>query len=83
LLAGVYYPVEVLPDWLQAISRLLPATYSTAALRRVMLGSGSFSTGMQDLLALVGFALLLLPVGLVALRIAVRWAKIDGSLAQY
>ena len=83
LLAGVYYPIEVLPNWLRSFSRLLPATYSFDALRRTMLQGASLADVGQDLLALGGFTLVLLPIGLVALRYAVRWAKMDGSLSQY
>jgi len=28
LLGGVYFPITVLPDWMQLLSRLLPATYA-------------------------------------------------------
>lgn len=83
LLAGVYYPVEVLPNWLQGFSRLLPATYSFDALRRTMLQSASLTDVGQNLLALAVFTVVLLPIGLVAFRYAVRWAKIDGSLSQF
>jgi len=83
LLAGVYYPIEVLPKWLQTLSQLLPATYSFDALRRTMLRSASLSDVSGDLLALAAFALVLLPIGLLAFRYAVRWAKTDGSLSQY
>jgi len=83
LLAGVYYPVEVLPGWLRTFSRLLPASYSLDALRRTMLQSASLGQVGHDLLALVAFAAALLPIGLVAFRYAVRWAKIDGSLSQF
>jgi len=83
LLAGVYYPVEVLPDWLRSFSHLLPATYSFDALRRTMLQGASLADVGQDLLALGEFTLVLLPIGLIALRYAVRWAKMDGSLSQY
>ncbi len=79
----VYYPIEVLPQWLQTLSRLLPATYSLDALRRTMLRSASLSDVGGDLLALAAFALVLLPIGLLAFRYAVRWAKSDGSLSEY
>jgi len=83
LLSGLYYPVEVLPGWLRAFSRLLPATYSLDALRRTMLQSASLQDVRLDVLALLGFTALLLPIGLVAFRHAVRWAKADGSLSQF
>jgi len=83
LLAGVYYPIDVLPRWLQPFSRLLPATYSFDALRRTMLQSASLAELQTDLLALVGFIVVLLPLGLFAFRYAVQWAKTDGSLSQF
>lgn len=83
LLAGVYYPIEVLPTWMQWFSRLLPATYSFDALRRIMLQGASITDVGMDVLALAGFSAVLLPLGLVAFGYATRWAKIDGSLSQY
>ncbi|MCK4349945.1 MAG: ABC transporter ATP-binding protein/permease, partial [Candidatus Krumholzibacteria bacterium] len=38
---GVFFPIEMLPSWLQAISRLLPITYALSALRKTMItGAG-------------------------------------------
>lgn len=83
LLAGLYFPIEALPGWLRSLSYLLPATYAFDALRRTMLPETSLVEVGQDLLALAGFSLVLLPLGLFAFRYAVRWAKMDGSLVQY
>jgi ABC-2 type transport system permease protein len=83
LLAGVYYPIQVLPEWLRFFSNLIPSTYSLNALRRALLQSSTLFDVRSDLLALSAFSLVLLPIGLIAFRYAVRWAKIDGSLSQY
>jgi len=83
LLAGVYFPVEVLPRWLHMFGQFLPATYSFDALRRTMLQSASLTDVGHDLLALAAFTVVLLPIGVVAFRRAVRWAKADGSLSQF
>jgi ABC-2 type transport system permease protein len=83
LLSGVYYPIDVLPNWVRSFSHLLPATYSFEALRRTMLQGASLTEVGRDLLALLGFTVVLLPIGLVTFRYAMRWAKIDGSLSQY
>jgi len=83
LLAGVYYPIEVLPVWLRWGARLIPATYALDALRLALLDGASVAAIGPDLLALAGLTLVLLPAGLVAFRLAVRWAKMDGSLSQY
>ena len=83
LLAGLYFPIEVLPIWLRSFSYLLPATYSFDALRRTLLQETSLVEVWQTLLVLAGFSAVLLPLGLITLHYAVRWAKMDGSLAQY
>ena len=59
LLSGILWPIERLPDVLQAIAHVLPLTYAVEGLREVMLkGSDLSSTVVQtDLLVLGGIAL--------------------------
>lgn len=83
LLGGIYYPVEILPRWLQFFSALLPVTYSLRGMRRALLQGGGFPVLKMDLAALVGFSVVLLPLSLAAFRYAVRRAKRDGSLTHY
>jgi ABC-2 type transport system permease protein len=83
LLGGIYYPVEILPRWLQFFSALLPVTYSLRGMRRALLQGGGFPVLKMDLAALVGFSGVLLPLSLAAFRYAVRRAKRDGSLTHY
>jgi len=83
LLGGVYYPVEVLPHWLQKAARLFPLTYSLDAARRALLVGEPLTALAPQVLALVAFAALLLPLSLLAFRCAVRQAKRDGSLTQF
>ncbi len=83
LLSGVYYPIEILPAWLQPLSRLIPVTYSLQAMRRALLQGATFGELAPDLLVLTLFALVILPVALLSFRYAVRYAKIEGSLSHY
>jgi ABC-2 type transport system permease protein len=59
LLSGILWPIERLPDVLQAIAHILPLTYAVEGLREVMLkGSDLSSTVVQtDLPVLAGIAL--------------------------
>jgi ABC-2 type transport system permease protein len=83
LLAGVYYPIEVLPTWLRWLGRFFPLTYALQAMRRALLNGATILDLWREALALVAFAALLLPVSLWAFRRALRIAKRDGSLMQY
>ncbi len=44
--AGVFYPLSMLPDWMQFIGRLLPVSYVFDGLRRIVSGSGVPATSL-------------------------------------
>lgn len=83
LLAGVYYPVTVLPDWLEPLSRFLPLTYSLDAMRLAVLKGSSIAEVRLDILALLGFSVVLTPLAFFVFQKALKWAKMEGSLIQY
>lgn len=83
LLAGVYYPISVLPDWLEPLSRVLPLTYALDAMRLATLQGYSLYELRVDILALLGFTVVLTPVAFLAFRQALKRAKMEGSLIQY
>ena len=45
-LAGVFFPVDSVPTWMQVLSKLNPATYGVDAIRQVFLGSGPAGAGL-------------------------------------
>jgi ABC-2 type transport system permease protein len=83
LLAGVYYPISVLPAWLEPLSRFLPLTYALDGMRLALLRGYSLYQIRLDLLVLLAFTLVLTPLALFIFRQALRRAKMEGSLAQY
>ncbi len=83
LVGGVYYPIEVLPEWLQTISYLVPITYALRVMRYSLLVGSSAADIATDLAILLGFCLVLFPLSLFIFRRAVDIARRDGSLAQY
>ena len=83
LLGGLYYPVSVLPDWLQRFSYLLPVTYALEGMRMAVLQGHSVSDLLPNILALTIFSVIMLPLSILIFRYAVRKAKKDGSLTQY
>ncbi|MEJ2304341.1 MAG: ABC transporter permease, partial [Anaerolineales bacterium] len=82
-LGGIYYPVTILPGWLQFFSYLLPVTYALRAMRLALLQGASTATILSDILVLAVFSAILMPASLLAFRFAVRRARVDGSLSQY
>jgi ABC-2 type transport system permease protein len=83
LLSGVFYPVTVLPNWLEPLSRFLPLTYALDAMRLTMLKGYSLYEVRYDLLVLVAFTVVLTPLAFLVFRKALKRAKIEGSLVQY
>ncbi len=83
LLGGVYFPVTVLPDWMQTFSYLLPITYSLEGMRMALLQGYSLIELMPDIKPLVVFSIIMLPISILNFEKAVKWAKADGTLTQY
>jgi ABC-2 type transport system permease protein len=83
LLAGVYYPISVLPNWLEVLSRFIPLTYALDAMRLAMLKGSSLFDVRFDILVLLGFTVVLTPLAFLAFRKALKRAKMEGSLIQY
>src|SRR5881628_945517 len=72
LVGGVFYPPEDMPAWLGGWSRLLPITYALRALRRALLRGVGLSELWPEVRALLIFVAVLLPLGVLAFRFAVR-----------
>lgn len=83
LLSGVYYPIEVLPGWLQAVSAVLPTTYALRALRAALINGASLYDVRLELAILVAFTVVSVPLGLWAFQAGFDRARREGSLAQY
>lgn len=80
LLAGVVYPVEVLPPWLQKAAQLLPATHALRGLRAAALQGVGVSALWPTLLALCIFGMALWPLAALALALARRHVERTGTL---
>jgi ABC-2 type transport system permease protein len=83
LLGGVYYPLSMLPDWLRPLSVLFPITHSLEGMRMALLAGAGPSEVLTQLLVLLGFALVSLPVGALCFRWALRKVRRDGTLSGY
>ena len=83
LLAGVLYPVAVLPDWVQSVSSLIPLTYGLEAIRMVLLQGATVADISMELIILAFFTVALLGSGLLAVNYSLRLARRDGTLIHY
>jgi len=77
---GVFYPITVLPAWMQVVSRALPPSYVFGSMRSVLAGHG-YSGG--ELLAGFGLALLDIVLASWVFTRVYRNAVRTGLLARY
>jgi ABC-2 type transport system permease protein len=83
VVSGTLFPISELPGWLQAVSHLSPLTYALEALRSATLADQPPTSFVTDLLVLVGFAVVLLPVSAFILEHSFRVAQRRGTLSTF
>jgi ABC-2 type transport system permease protein len=54
-LSGIFFPLEVMPEWLRGVATVMPLTYLGDALRQTMVGGTPFAPLGVDALVLVGW----------------------------
>jgi ABC-2 type transport system permease protein len=83
LLAGVFYPVSVLPGWMQKAAVFVPLTPALDGMRFAVLRGSGLDELIPQLTALLIFAAVAVPLSALTFAWAVRRAKRDGSLTHY
>jgi ABC-2 type transport system permease protein len=80
VVSGVYYPVSVLPEWMQALAKISPATYALDGARAAIL-EGTPLTGLWgDIWPLLVIGVVSVPLGLWVFRRGEVYAKKHGKL---
>ena len=80
LVSGVYYPVEVLPEWMQTLSKLSPATYVLDGVRATLLDGAATRDLWPYVWPLLIIGVVTIPAGLAVFRWAENYAKRTGKL---
>ncbi len=80
VVSGVYYPVEVLPTWMEWISVISPATYVLDGIREAILDGAGLSTMWDEVWPLLVIGVVAAPVGLWVFRRGEIYAKKHGKL---
>jgi ABC-2 type transport system permease protein len=78
VVSGVYYPVDVMPQWMQWVSTISPATYALEGIRGAVLDNQPLRA--HDLIPLLAIGAASLPLGLAVFRAGERYAKRTGKL---
>ena len=80
VVSGVYCPVEVLPQWMQWIATISPATYALEGARAAILDGAPLSALWSDIWPLIVIGAVSIPLGLWVFARGETYAKRHGKL---
>jgi ABC-2 type transport system permease protein len=80
LVSGVYYPVKVLPDWMQTIAQYSPVTYALEGSRAALQDGVGLSQLWGSIWPLLIMGVVFVPVGLFVFHLGESYAKRTGKL---
>ena len=80
LVSGAFFPIAVLPSWLQAIGSVVPTRFAYDGLRSAIFEGGGWG---GDAVALIVFAVIGLPIGVWCFGRALLQSRRAGTISQY
>ncbi|HET7478238.1 MAG TPA: ABC transporter permease [Rubrobacteraceae bacterium] len=80
LVSGVYYPVSVLPGWMQAIAKFSPVTYALDGSRAALLRGAGAAELWDSIWPLLVMGAVFVPLGLWIFHLGEGYAKRTGKL---
>jgi ABC-2 type transport system permease protein len=83
LVSGVYFPLDLLPDWIASIAQYNPIALAITSMREVLLGGSGWSSVGSDVALLAVMSVVSLFLGLGSFRLAMRRERRLGTLGLY
>jgi ABC-2 type transport system permease protein len=80
VVSGVYYPVSVLPSWMEWLSKVSPATYALRGIRHAIIDGAGLGMLWADVWPLLVIGAVAVPLGLEIFRRGELYAKRHGKL---
>jgi ABC-2 type transport system permease protein len=80
VVSGVYYPVSVLPEWMQWLAKVSPATYALDGIRAAIMEGAALDTLWSDIWPLLVIGVVSIPLGLWIFHRGEIYAKRHGKL---
>jgi ABC-2 type transport system permease protein len=83
LIAGLYFPVTLLPDWVEWMSEVQPFTPAVDMLRWALIDRPLSDPAWLDLGRIAGFTCILMPLAVRLLQWSVRLSQRRGTITEY
>ena len=80
LVSGVYYPVNVLPDWMQMLAAVSPVTYGLEGTRAALRDGAGVVELWSSIWPLLVMGAVFVPLGIWVFHLGERYAKRTGKL---
>jgi ABC-2 type transport system permease protein len=80
VVSGVYYPVTVLPEWMQWLAKISPATYALDGIRDAILEGDGVTAMGDEIWPLLVIGAISIPLGLAIFHRGEVYAKKHGKL---
>jgi ABC-2 type transport system permease protein len=82
-IGGFLFPIALLPAWIRWTSEVQPFTPALELLRKLLVDTPMSQSAGSAVLKLLGFAVVLFPLALLALRSCIRYAQQKGTVTEY
>lgn len=85
LVSGVFYPLKLLPWYLEWVGRAFPLTYSLDGIRLCLQSGKDLMSPViiSNIVSLIVFIIVATPIALYVFKVGYDAARRDGSLGQY
>ena len=80
LVSGVYYPVDVLPGWMQSLATISPVTYGLEGSRAALQDGAGIAQLWGTIWPLLVMGVIFVPLGLYIFHLGELYAKRTGKL---
>lgn len=83
IVGGLYFPIALLPDWMEWMQHAQPFTPTVELLRNVLSGTPLVDPAWVLVVKLTGFAAAMLPLACMLLMTALRFSRKRGTLTEF
>ena len=80
LVSGVYYEIDVLPKWMQAVAVFSPVTYALQGTRAALIDGAGIAELWGYISPLIIMGVVFVPLGIFVFHLGERYAKKTGKL---
>ena len=83
LVGGAYFPLRLLPGWIRWVSDVQPFTPTIDLLRHLLIGTKPMEPVWLEVVKLIGFAGVLMPVSATVLWLGVQLSRRRGTMLEF